>query len=276
MSRTFLRGLALLEVLDEIGSIGISDLARRLGSDKGAVSRMVTACESDGWVVRRAGKVELGPRAALLGQSSATSRLVRHVEPIAHAVAGVTGLLVQVSSLVGAKVISIATASGEDRAMPSGLDNRLPLWAGAAGKIVAAQLDPRRLDALLPPSPYPDPQVGNLADETVGDEVFGGGTPHPRFATTLVHTRADLERQLARIRIDGGFEEHGEIHPNGACVGVIWPESALPTALVCIGTHAIIAARRELLLVTLRAAVRSGATRGDVVTATASALKSPG
>ena len=278
MSTTFLRGLALLEILDRARApIGVSELARRLDTDKGAISRMVTACEADGWVARVDGGVAIGPRAALLGHASPTTDLVRRAEPIAQTVAGITGLLVQVVSLVGSNVIVIAAANGNGAAAsPTGLGFQFPLWASAGGKLIAAQLAQQRLDALLPASPYPDPwtAMGAHSDRDLVNSLPATASSTAAVTPTATRTRDDLDRQLTRIRADGSFEEHGEVAAEISCIGTPWPQTSLPTALVCVGTHAAVADRREYLLRIVRAAVTPGATRDDIVTDAALALAS--
>src|ERR1700753_3256473 len=105
MSKTLMRGLALLETIDQHGPLTVMELVRDTRIDKSIVSRTLTALEREGWVVRNEGKVELGPRAALLGHSSQAAMAVRRAEPLVHAVAGVTGLLTQAYGLVGSRAL---------------------------------------------------------------------------------------------------------------------------------------------------------------------------
>src|ERR1700759_1098728 len=103
VSSTFIRGLALLETIDLYGPITVTELARRTGVDKSIVSRTLAACERDGWVVRTAGQVTLGPRAALLAHLSPTASLIREAEPLVDAISGVTGCLAQACTLAGSR-----------------------------------------------------------------------------------------------------------------------------------------------------------------------------
>ncbi len=87
-----MRGLELLETIDVHGSLTITELARLTSMDKSAVSRMVSACEPDGWVVRDNGRISMGPRAALLGHSSPSAEFVRNAASVVETIAGVTGM----------------------------------------------------------------------------------------------------------------------------------------------------------------------------------------
>ncbi len=80
-----LRGLKLLETIDVYGPLTVTEIANVTGLDKSWVSRIVTACEPDGWIVRENGRVTLGPRAALLAHSSAAGELIRRAQPLVEA-----------------------------------------------------------------------------------------------------------------------------------------------------------------------------------------------
>src|ERR1700761_1603715 len=105
-----LRGLKLLETIDVYGPLPVTEIAQVTGVDKSWVSRIVTACEPDGWVVRENGRIALGPRAALLAQSTPADELIRRAQPLVEAIAGVTGLLAQAYGLVGSHATVLAAA----------------------------------------------------------------------------------------------------------------------------------------------------------------------
>ncbi len=180
MSKTFLSRLAMLEVLDAAGPLTISELARRSGLDVAVVSRTVAACEGDGWLARVGGKVTIGPRATLLGHASPFADVIAGAAPLVHAVAGVTGLLTHAYSLIGASSVLIAAGPGRGPGIPPGLAARAPLHATAAGHAIAVQLDPARLDALLPPEPYPDADAVTAAMAGTAAEPFFTPARHDR------------------------------------------------------------------------------------------------
>jgi DNA-binding IclR family transcriptional regulator len=258
VATSLLRGLAVLELVDRYGPIGISELARRVGADKAGVSRLVAAAEIDGWFARRGGKVVLGPRAAVLGQTTSTTSVVRRAEPIVRAIADATGLLTQAVALVGRDAAALAWATGPGVPTGARLDFPMPLWAGAAAKVVAAQLDRSRLDQLLPADPYPDPRslLPDYRSPALIAALFERETTPTAPSPTAVADRAALDRQLRRIRADGSFREYGELHAGSGCVAVPWPQEGLPAALVCIGFLAEIDADAARIEEVLHAAAR--------------------
>jgi IclR family acetate operon transcriptional repressor len=269
MASSLLRGLTLLELVDQQGPMGVSDLARRLGVDKSGVSRMVAAAQKEGWVARTEdAKVVLGPRAALLGIDSDTMPIVRRAEPLVHAIAGVTGFYAQANLLVGTEATSVASAAGDGLpTLPVGLRARLPLWAGAASKVLAAQLTNPDVDALLPADPFPDAR--ELLRGVVEAAVLGPQDPDAPPSPTTVRTRAALHRQLAKIRHDGQFHEIGELAAVSACIAVPWPQSGFVAALCCIGSIEEIEQAAPRVVRILHAATHPSATREDVVAAAA-------
>lgn len=264
MSSTFMRGLNLLEVLDHSGPLTITELASHTGIDKGTVSRTVSACVADGWMVRVERGVVLGPRCALLGRRALGSDVIDRAEPLVHAVAGATGLMTQALGLVGPMAVLLASAGGRGGDIRfSGLDVPGPIHAIAAGKAIAAQLTPAELDAVLPPEPFPD---GSDFIESMGESsaaplftqfLAEGDFPVPKDVAT---TRHELDRQLDQVRQVGAAFDRGDLHPALACIAVPWPHLSMPAALACLGTPAEIAANEPLALRCLTAAIRPAAT----------------
>jgi DNA-binding IclR family transcriptional regulator len=272
MSKTFMRGLALLETIELHGPLTVTELARRSGVDKSIVSRTITACEVDGWVVRNAGKVALGPRAALLGHSSAAEEAVRHAEPLVQALAGVTGLMAQAYALMGARAVLIASAGAS---IQVGLGTGLPLFATAAGKVIAAQMTDPELDRRLPPEPFPDAaaEVVSLAGfEPLSSTLRppskdSSGAPSEAAA----RDRRQLAKQLDAVRRDGSATDAGEIHPSLGCIAVPWPgRPGMPAALACMGSPASLATDEVLVKTVLAAAAAPAATREEIVASAAS------
>jgi IclR family acetate operon transcriptional repressor len=276
MSKTLMRGLALLETVDLYGPITIMELARRSGVDKSMVSRTITALERDGWIVRSDGKVELGPRSALLGHSSAGAIVVRQAEPLVHAVAGVTGLLTQAYGLVGTRAVVLAASGGRGPSTPAGLGASVPLFATAAGKTVASQLQRPELDRRLPSEPYPDPaaEIAELAGfPPIAVELFDDSDQPLRSGAATARDRAQLDLQLAAIREQGVAVDAGEFHPQMGCVAVPWPRTGVPAALACMGSPADLAHDDALVRAALDAAAGAGARPADVVAKAADAIR---
>ncbi len=277
MSKTLIRGLALLELVDREGPIGLSELARRMNMDKAAVSRMVSACEADGWIVRPGRQVALGPRAALLGRDAPAGRAGRAAEPLVHAIAGVTGLHTQALGLVGAGVMVLAAAPGDGGFVPSGLVLRYPLWLTAGSHVVAAQLDEDELLALLPPDPFPSVEeaLASFGPPSVLDQFFGSyglmPTAQRRESPSYpLRTRSDLLTRLEAIRRAGVALDRGDMHPDISCVALSWPRPGLAAGFLSIGLSKDVDSRTADIERVLRAAAGAEASREDIVLAAAS------
>ena len=281
MSKTLLNRLAMFEVLDKFGPLTITELAQRAGLDVTVVSRTVSACEPDGWLIRLDGRVALGPRCTLLGHSGPIAEVINRAAPLVHAVAGVTGLLTHAYGLVGANAGLIAVAAGREPAtVPAGLAVQAPLFATAGGRAIAAQLDPDRLDALLPAEPFPSPEA-MLASMmgTSAQALFDPLTPVGSAAVRatglagrpMPRGRAELRDQLDLVRRERVAVDAGGLDPAIACIAVPWPQAALPSALACLGPADALATSRDLVVRALRAAALPGATPGEVVATAATA-----
>ena len=109
MSKTLLRGLGLIEVVDLQGPLTISEIARHTGIELSTVSRTVAACEPDGWLVRVDGRIATGPRCALLGLTSPATRAIRAAEPLVRAITAAVGVTTTASTLAGRDVMVLAS-----------------------------------------------------------------------------------------------------------------------------------------------------------------------
>ena len=275
MSSTFMRGLLLLEAIDRHGPLSITELARRTGIDKATVSRLVTACTEDGWIARTDRGLTLGARSALLGRWAMGSDVIAQAEPLVHAIAGITGLVTHAYGLVGSSVVLLASASGRDEQQLLGEAVPGILNVTAAGRAIAAQLAPDRLDAVLPHEPFPDgsdfiemtrkyeaaPFINRLLDAP--DRTESAGVPT---------TRKALDSQLDRIRKVGVSFDPGDLTPNLACIAMPWPHPSMPAALSCLGSPSDIASSEALIIRCLAAASLPAATPREVVAAAATVI----
>jgi DNA-binding IclR family transcriptional regulator len=267
-----MRGLGLLEVIDRHGPITVTQLARRTGIDLGTVSRTVTACAADGWVIKTGRGVMLGPRAALLGRTGHGADVITAAEPLVHTIAGVTGLTAHAYGLVSTSVVLLAFASGFTEQVMIGEAVPGLLNVTAAGRAVAAQLDPADLDTLLPPEPFPDgadfiESARDLIDAPLVSRLLDGH--RPPGPSPVPTSRSELDRQLEQIRAAGAAYDRGDLHPAMACIAVPWPHPTLPAALACLGPPASVAAAEPLILSCLTAAAAAAATPRDVIAAAA-------
>jgi DNA-binding IclR family transcriptional regulator len=271
MATSFMKGLELLETIDVHGAVTVTELARLTGHDKSTVSRMLSACEPDGWIVRQHGRVMLGPRAALLAYGSGAGQQIRAAQPLVEALAGVTGLTAQAYALVGTGATVIAAAGGSN---PVGVGMNTSLVATAAGQAILTQLDEQQIERLLPAEPFPNPLTELLRNP--GYVAFASG----RFASMGVVAdlpgavptdRAQLFARVETVRAEGVAIDHGDLHPSIGCIAVPWPGGGDCAALTCMGTPAEITATAGLARVVLEAAAQPAATREDVVAAAAAA-----
>jgi DNA-binding IclR family transcriptional regulator len=272
MSKTFMRGLVLLETIDRHGPLTVTELSERTGVDKSTVSRTLSACEPDGWITRAHGRIALGPRATLLANSSATAALVRQAEPLVQAIHGTTGCLAQAYTLVGRNAVIVASAGADTLDLVTGLTTVIPIYATAAGNVIASQLDPAVLERLLPPEPYPDPMAElrvNPAFTAMSSAVRSPDARAMPAASAIPRTRGALDGKLETVSAQGVAVDRGELHPAFACVSIPWPHPALPGALTCMTTPAELAGTEELFRTVLAAAVAPGATRADIAAAAA-------
>lgn len=245
MSSAMIRGLALVEAVGaEPGSV--SDLARRLELDKAVVSRLVTAAEADGWLVRRGALVDLGPRAAALGRSSEARELERLSVELAHALAGATGLDAIVVQFAGDRGHPLAFAPGIDPVITTTSADPFPLFATATGLTLAAGMDPEEVERRLE-------------------------QPLPRYTARTVADPAEIRRRIAAVRDTGRAREDGEFADGVGCVAVAWPHplAVAPTSISIVGAAARIDADEPLVRRVLDAAVTPNAGRATIVAAAA-------
>lgn len=275
MAGTLMRGFALLELLDADGPLRISELAQRSGTDKATVSRIVTAGEADGWFLRQNGKVTLGLRSTLVGHQSSMRDRIRGAEPLVHAIAGITGVPALAVGQAGSSAVVFAYASGGPLALPIAAGARVPMWMTAAGRTILCQLDDAAVDAVVPAEPFPS------AADVLGGQPFARQLErvHPAAPSATAipgpRTRQQLDERLTQIRACGWERDSGEINPGTGCLAVTWAQLGLPSSLSCVGSLAQIQDQEAMILVTLQAAAAVGATRDDVVAASAAAIGGP-
>ena len=272
MSSTFMRGLLLLEAIDRHGPLTITELTRRTGIDKATVSRLVTACTADGWIVRTDRGLVLGARSALMGRWGLGSDVISQAEPLVHAIAGITGLMTHAYGLVGSSVVLLASANGREEQQLVGEMVPGVLTMTAAGRAIAAQLATAQLDSLLTDEPYPD--GSDFLESTRGYVATPFITrlldvPAPVETRGVPTTRGQLDDELEQIRRVGTSFDPGDLNPNMACIAMPWPHPSMPAALACLGTPPDIAAAEALVIRCLAAATLPAATSRDVVAAAA-------
>jgi IclR family transcriptional regulator, acetate operon repressor len=271
LSKTLLRGLDLIEEVGLHGPLRVTEIAQRMSLDVSIVSRTVQALEQDGWLARADRKISVGPRCALLGLSSPADALVRQLEPLVRAIAGVTGVPTSANALIGRDVMMLASSGTPLTDQGDLISLRIPVYVMAAGRAIAAHLSAEQLDAVLPPEPFPDgaamiaSQVRSAALAAYFAELGSDEPP----ARSIPLTRRELEVELDSIRATGFARDRGELDPSAFCIAVPLPAAGLPASLGCFGPRDVVIGRQELIESALRAATKPGATAQDVVNAAA-------
>jgi DNA-binding IclR family transcriptional regulator len=242
VSQSLLRGLALVEAVG-VEPVTVSELSRRLELDKAVVSRMVHSAEAEGWLVRRAGLISLGPRTASLGQQSGARRFEQLAGDIAHALAGVTGLDVMVHQYAAGRAYLLVHSPG--RRPMGGLDiepQPFPLYATAGGLCLAAQLEDSELHI---PDTLP---------------AYTPATP-----TSVSEVRARIQK----IRAGEVAREDGEFRAGMGCLSLPWRHelAVAPTAISCVGLAVDVDAVAAITRRALAAAIEPGANPSSVVAA---------
>ncbi|HEY7283556.1 MAG TPA: IclR family transcriptional regulator [Actinomycetota bacterium] len=136
------RALRAIELIGEVGELGVTDLGRRLGVHKATASRLAATLAEHGFVERDpdSDRYRLGFRlVALAGAAMAGLDLVRIAHPVVEDLAERTRETVNVGVLSGGEVIYLDQASGARSIVSvSWVGRRTPLHATAAGKVLLA------------------------------------------------------------------------------------------------------------------------------------------
>jgi DNA-binding IclR family transcriptional regulator len=265
----------LIEVVGLHGPLTITELSRRTGIDVSIVSRTVSSLEPDGWLIRRQGKIQAGPRCALLAQVSPANLAIRAAEPLVVAVAGATQIATIASGLVGHDVMVLASADANRSAPTVGIASRVPVHVMAAGRAIASLLEADELTRVLPPEPYPGAEA--VMDQLDSASPIPAMLPDVGEPTAgkpaIPRTRSELEASLRQIRTAGFARDEGEIHASVRCIAIPWAApGGLPSAIACIGTRDEVLARAALIETCLRAAAQPGAGAADVIRAASAAV----
>jgi DNA-binding IclR family transcriptional regulator len=135
--------LDVLECLDRHGSATLSQLARQTGIAKSTLHRVCAAMIERGWIVRNpaSGRIQLGPRAAVIARAAPASALLAAFEPIARGLLERHNETSCLTILDGRDSVFIAkheTTHPVRLVTPVG--SRLPAFASASGRAMLAQL----------------------------------------------------------------------------------------------------------------------------------------
>ncbi|MBC7619458.1 MAG: IclR family transcriptional regulator [Candidatus Saccharibacteria bacterium] len=166
----------------------LRELSEELEIPKSTVYRIMNSLEAGRMVVRiESGSYVLGPRLLQLAQSvSQGFDLVSLAKPVMDELARQQAATVKLSVLDSGTALVVAAAIGTATfSVSTQVGTRFPLHAGAASKMLAAWLESRELDRLLP-------------------------AKLERFTEATVLRKADLLREFAAIRAQGYAKDEGE------------------------------------------------------------------
>lgn len=151
--RAILRGLTVLNLVNEEGPITASDLARAAKLPQPTVIRILETLLKAGYVYRRSDGITFAVTARTKTLSSgfdATSRLVQLAEPLIEQLRAEIGWPSNLSILENdAMVIAYTNRNTKGLSIPGRLGARIPLLATATGIVQLAGLDLDDLDAQL-------------------------------------------------------------------------------------------------------------------------------
>ncbi|HYW58125.1 MAG TPA: IclR family transcriptional regulator [Polaromonas sp.] len=168
--------------------VTLRELSDQLEIPKSTVYRILNSLEAGAMVARmESGSYVLGPRLLRLAQAVTQGfDLVSLAKPVMDELARQQGATVKLSVLDSGSALVVAAAIGQATfTVSTQVGTRFPLHAGAASKTLAAWLEARELEKLLP-------------------------AKLERFTDLTVVRRADLVREFATIRAQGFAKDEGE------------------------------------------------------------------
>ncbi len=198
-----------------VRALGVSEIARRTGISKAAVSRIAADLVEHRFLERVPGGLRLGVRLFELGsQAAGPSDLRRLAFATMADLRSATKQTVHLAVLEGSDVVYIEILRSRfTPPLPSRVGGRLPAYATGVGKALLAHLPEERLAAALPERLTP---VG------------------PRTITD----RAVLSRRLAEVREIGFAYEREESAPLIGCAAApVFDADDRPIAAVSISVH---------------------------------------
>lgn len=147
------RGLTILELLQENGSMGVSELGRAIGVNKSSAYRLLSTLEARGYVeqVSESGKYRLGMKLAGFRIRVLTdSELIRAAKPCLRTLSEQTGEAAGLCILNGGSGLLVDKYTGPQRIVANLTEGmREPLYCTALGKMLLSSLPPERQRAIL-------------------------------------------------------------------------------------------------------------------------------
>lgn len=148
------RAITILEILARSGEAGVTEVAAELGVHKSTAFRLIGTMEARGMVEQAdvRGKYRLGlGLVRIAGSSVARIDIVQVSRPICKELAAETGETVNLAVLVDSSALYLDQIAGASSLQPHNwVGQRRPLHATSSGKALAAHLEQREVDALIP------------------------------------------------------------------------------------------------------------------------------
>lgn len=175
--------LSILETLGTVHSLGVTELARKLGLGKSSAYRLLATLVRCGYVEKNPqdDRYQLTYRLFAVGSPAADRLGLREAaHPIMERLAAETGETVNLGVLDGTRVVNLHKVESRHLLrMHMEVGGAVPAHATALGKVLLAALEPSKLSERLGGQ-----RLARLTRRTIGD-------------------RATLRRMLARIRQQG-------------------------------------------------------------------------
>lgn len=207
----------LQEVAKDPGNLGMMDLIRRLSYNKSTVYGIIQAM-LDLEVLHQdqaTRKLRLGPLFKVLGNAALSNvSLTETARPFMNKLSRVFAETVFLGVFDDFGITIIETADSQSELKISApIGTRIPIFAGAAGKVFLAYLDDAKLTRLF-------------AERDL-----------PRFTAKSVSAKGDYLAELRRVRKLGYATDYGEYLEgvNAICVPLQGTEEARPAALWVVG-----------------------------------------
>jgi IclR family acetate operon transcriptional repressor len=192
------RGLDLLEILAERGSVKLAELVGLLGASRATVFRVVKTLQERGYVehVQELHEYRLGPGAFIVGARSQTSAIVQLAVPAMTDLHERSGETVNLALFRGGRLVYVEIMEATHAMRMTGtVGEEAPLHATALGKATLSVLPEER------------------ARQFLGAEPFSSVTPKTRTGWV------ELLKDLRATRGRGYSVDLEEMDMGAACVG---------------------------------------------------------
>lgn len=185
---------AIMDAFDQQEPVlSLVELSRRSGLPKSTAHRLAEQLRAMGWLERDQRGYRVGMRLFELGGLAAEQSLLRDpAVPHLHALAGRTGLAVQLGVLDGDEVVYLERVIVGNYRLPTRQGGRMPAYCTGLGKAMLA------------------------FDDNAAQQVIDAELP-ARTATTL-NSAARLSDDLQRVRTTGVALDHQEAFDGLGCV----------------------------------------------------------